>query len=220
MLKNSTTYEIMRPETIGLSQSNLVLGKHSGRHAFRDKLRNMGYQLNDEQVNKLFERFKDLADRKKTINDEDLIALVEERWGEPEEVYSLDYFHLSYGTQSVPTATLRLNHKDGKKIEEAACGNGSIDAIYKAIDRATGEQVELADYKINSVTHGKDALGEVFVQLRQNELTVQGRGLSTDILEASARAYIDAVNRLIARRRDQETQKGTALPGQETATIS
>ncbi|AQS54904.1 MAG: 2-isopropylmalate synthase [Novibacillus thermophilus] len=220
MLKNSTTYEIMRPETIGLSQSNLVLGKHSGRHAFRDKLRNMGYQLNDEQVNKLFERFKDLADRKKTINDEDLIALVEERWGEPEEVYSLDYFHLSYGTQSVPTATLRLNHKDGKKIEEAACGNGSIDAIYKAIDRATGEQVELADYKINSVTHGKDALGEVFVQLRQNELTVQGRGVSTDILEASARAYIDAVNRLIARRRDQETQKGTALPGQETATIS
>lgn len=219
MLKNSTTYEIMRPETVGVGESNLVLGKHSGRHAFRDKLRNMGYQLNDEQVNKLFARFKDLADRKKTINDEDLMALVEERWGEAVEVYKLDYFHLSYGTQSVPTATLRLTHKDGKKIEEAACGNGSIDAIYKAIDRATGEQVELVDYKIASVTHGKDALGEVFVQLRQNGLTVQGRGVSTDVLEASARAYIDAVNRIIARRRDNETQKGT-VHTQESATIS
>ena len=200
----------MRPETVGLTASNLVLGKHSGRHAFRDKLRNLGYELNDEQVNKLFKRFKDLADRKKTINDEDVMALVEERWGEPVETYILDYFHLSYGTQSVPTATLRLSHKSGKKLEEAACGNGSIDAIYKAIDRATGEEVELVDYKIASVTHGKDALGEVFVQLRQNGLSVQGRGVSTDVLEASARAYIDAVNRLISRRRDNETQKGNA----------
>lgn len=208
MLKNSLTYEIMRPETVGAGQTNLVLGKHSGRHAFRDKLSNLGYKLNDEQVNKLFRRFKDLADRKKTINDEDLVALVEERWGEAAETYKLDYFHLSYGTESVPTATLRLIDKDGKKTEEAACGNGSIDAIYKAIDRATGEHVELVDYKIASVTHGKDALGEVFVQLRQKGFTVQGRGVSTDILEASARAYIDAVNRLIERRRDHETNKG------------
>lgn len=217
MLKHSTTYEIMRPETVGLKESNLVLGKHSGRHAFRDKLKNLGYELNDEQVNKLFGRFKDLADRKKTINDEDLMALVEERWGEPKEVYSLDYFHLSYGTQSVPTATLRLKSKDGEKMEEAACGNGSIDAIYNAIDRVTGEDVELIDYKIASVTHGKDALGEVFVRLRQNGLTVQGRGVSTDVLEASARAYVDAVNRLIARRKDDVTQKATV---HDTATIS
>lgn len=209
MLKNSTTYEIMRPETVGLSESNLVMGKHSGRHAFREKLRELGYQVNDEQLNKLFTRFKELTDRKKTINDEDIMALVEERWGDAVETYSLDYFHLSYGTQSVPTATLRLNHKDGKSFEEAACGNGSIDAIYKAIDRATGEQVELVDYKIASVTHGKDALGEVFVRLRQNGQTVQGRGVSTDVLEASARAYIDAVNRLIGRRRDNETNKGS-----------
>lgn len=222
MLKHSTTYEIMRPETIGLSQSNLVLGKHSGRHAFREKMKKLGYELSDEQVNKLFKRFKDLADRKKQINDEDLIALAEERFeknGELSEIYSLDYFHLSYGTQSVPTATMRLNVKGGGKVEEAACGNGAIDAIYNAIDRATGEQVELVDYKITSVTHGKDALGEVYVQLRQDGVTVQGRGVSTDVLEASARAYIDAVNRIVIRRQDK-TARRKAQANEASVSIS
>ncbi|WP_054948868.1 2-isopropylmalate synthase [Numidum massiliense] len=199
MLKNEATYEIMRPELVGHDRTNLVLGKHSGRHAFRERLKDLGYTLADEQVNQLFVRFKKLADRKKTMDDDDVIALVEERLDDSAEIFSLEYFHLSYGTQSVPTATVRVTYKGEQVIGEAACGNGSVDAIYKAIDRVVGVDVELVDYKIASVTHGKDALGEVFVQLRKDGVTVQGRGVSTDVLEASARAYIEAVNRLFVR---------------------
>lgn len=200
MLKHPTTYEIMTPETVGLDESRLVLGKHSGRHAFKEKLDQLGYPQSDEQLNVLFERFKNLADRKKEISDDDLIALIEEKIGEEKEHYTLLSFHLSYGSHAVPTATLRVRGEAGETSEEAACGNGSVDAIFKTIDRITMEEVELADYQIHSVTHGKDALGEVSVQLKQAGITVRGRGVSTDILEASARAYLDAVNRLIARR--------------------
>ena len=144
-----------------------------------------------------------MADRKKEITDQDLIALVEEKWGEPkaEELYALEWVQLSYGNQSVPTASLRLrNAQTGERLEEAACGNGSLDAIFKAIDRIIGEEVELVDCKIVSVTRGKDALGEVYVLMSQGGITVQGRGVSTDILEAGARAYIDGINRLVQRR--------------------
>ncbi len=203
ILKHQSTYEIIRPETVGFEKSRLVLGKHSGRHAFRDQLSALGYRLTDEQVNQLFARFKEMADRKKEITDQDLIALVEEKWGEPkaEELYALEWVQLSYGNQSVPTASLRLrNAQTGERLEEAACGNGSLDAIFKAIDRIIGEEVELVDCKIVSVTRGKDALGEVYVLMSQGGITVQGRGVSTDILEAGARAYIDGINRLVQRR--------------------
>jgi 2-isopropylmalate synthase len=201
MLKEKTTYEIMSPYTIGLKDSKLVLGKHSGRHAFREKLIDLGYTLNDEQVNAAFAKFKDLADKKKEVSDEDIRALIEEKLIVTPEVFALDTLQLSYGNQSVPTATVRIRTIDGDLLDEAALGNGSVDAIYKAIDKATREEVELQDYSIKSVTHGKDALGEVHVILRQNDLTAQGRGVSTDILEASAKAYIDAVNRLIDKRK-------------------
>jgi 2-isopropylmalate synthase len=198
MLKNRETYEIMRPETIGLTESRLVLGKHSGRHAFRDKLLQLGYEPSDEQVNQLFVRFKELADRKKEITDDDLIALVEEKLSDAHDFYSLEYLLITSGSHSLPTASLRVRRNHDEYVqEEAACGNGSVDAIFKAIDRLTGEPVELVEYRIHSVTRGKDALGEVYVQLRQAELSVRGRGVSTDVLEASARAYLDAVNRLL-----------------------
>lgn len=201
MLKEKTTYEIMLPETIGVKSSTLVLGKHSGRHAFREKLVDLGYELSDEQVNTAFGKFKVLADKKKEVSDEDLRALIEEKLIETPEVFALEFIQLSYGNQSVPTATVRINKLEGGFIEEVAIGNGSVDAIYKAIDRATGEEVELDDYSIKSVTHGKDALGEVHVVMKQNGYSALGRGVSTDILEASARAYIDALNRLIEKRK-------------------
>jgi 2-isopropylmalate synthase len=200
MLKEKTTYEIMSPDTIGLKESKLVLGKHSGRHAFREKLIDMGYTLNDEQVNVAFAKFKDLADKKKEVSDEDIRALIEEKLIAITEHFLLETLQLSYGNQSVPTATVRIRTIEGEVLDEVALGNGSVDAIYKAIDKVTKEDVELEDYSIKSVTQGKDALGEVHVVLRQNDSSAQGRGVSTDILEASAKAYIDAVNRLIDKR--------------------
>jgi 2-isopropylmalate synthase len=201
MLKEKTTYEILRPETIGLKESKLVLGKHSGRHAFRDHMTNLGYNLTDEQIQQAFERFKVLADKKKEITDEDLRAIVEERLVETPVTFAMEYFQLSYGNQWIPNAAVRILRPDGEGTADgAAFGNGSVDAIYKAIDQATGEQVELVQYKINAVTEGTDALGGVDVRLRQGKLIASGRGVSTDILEASALAYLDALNRLVARR--------------------
>ncbi|WP_419871903.1 2-isopropylmalate synthase [Candidatus Pristimantibacillus sp. PTI5] len=201
MLKEKTTYEIISPETIGLKESKLVLGKHSGRHAFREKLIDLGYELEDEAVNAAFAKFKDLADRKKTVSDEDILAMLEEKLIDTPEVFSLETIQVSYGNQSTPSASVRIRSAEGEVVEEVAIGNGSVDAIYNAIDKVTKEAVELEDYSIKSVSQGKDAQGEVHVVLKQDEVSAQGRGLSTDILEASARAYIDALNRLIEKRK-------------------
>jgi 2-isopropylmalate synthase len=201
MLKEKTTYEIISPETIGVKESKLVMGKHSGRHAFREKLIDLGYELGDEQINTAFAKFKDLADRKKNVEDEDIRALIEEKLIETPEVFALGNLQVTYGNQMTPTATVHVRLQDGSDIAESAVGNGSVDAIYNAIDKVTKEEVELDDYSIKSVSHGKDALGEVHVVLKQNDVSVQGRGISTDILEASAKAYLDAVNRLIEKRK-------------------
>lgn len=201
MLKEKTTYEIISPDTIGLKESKLVLGKHSGRHAFREKLIDLGYELEDEAVNAAFAKFKDLADRKKTVSDEDILALLEEKLIDTPEVFKLEMIQVSYGNQSTPSASVRIRKAEGEIIDEAAIGNGSVDAIYNAIDKVTQEVVELEDYSIKSVSQGKDAQGEVHVVLKQDDVSAQGRGLSTDILEASARAYIDALNRLIEKRK-------------------
>jgi 2-isopropylmalate synthase len=201
MLKEKTTYEIMSPETIGLKESTLVLGKHSGRHAFREKLVDLGYALSDDQVNTAFAKFKDLADRKKQVADEDIRVIIEEKLIETPQTYVLGALQVAYGNQTTPTATVSIKTQDGALLEEHAEGNGSVDAIYNAIDFVTKEEVELEDYSIKSVSQGKDALGEVHVVLRQQDVSVQGRGVSTDILEASAKAYLDAVNRLIEKRK-------------------
>ncbi len=200
MLKEKTTYEIISPETIGLKESKLVLGKHSGRHAFREKLIDLGYELNDEAVNDAFAKFKALADRKKTVNDEDIRAMLEEKLVDTPEIFSLEAVQVNYSNEATPTAKVRIRI-NGEATEQAAEGNGSVDAIYNAIDLATKEAVELEDYSIKSVSQGKDALGEVAVVLKQDDVSAQGRGLSTDILEASAKAYVDAVNRLIEKRK-------------------
>ncbi|TVX92089.1 2-isopropylmalate synthase [Paenibacillus agilis] len=200
MLKEKTTYEIMSPETIGLKESKLVLGKHSGRHAFREKLIDLGYELSDEQLNIAFSKFKDLADKKKEVSDEDIRAFIEEKIVDTQEIFSLQTIYVTYGNEATPTAKVRIVTHEGDVLEQEAEGNGSVDAIYNAIDKATGEEVVLSDYSIKSVTHGKDAQGEVHVVMSQDEVAVQGRGVSTDILEASARAYVDALNRLIEKR--------------------
>jgi len=201
VLKEKLTYEIMSPETIGLKASQLVLGKHSGRHAFREKLFDLGYEnLTEEQINAAFAKFKELADRKKTVTDEDIRALVEEKFVEVPEVYALEKLAVTFDSEAGPAATVRLKTPGGVR-ETKASGNGSVDSIYKAIDELTGEPVELENYTIKAVTEGPDALGEVHVVLRQGDVSVQGRGVSTDILEASARAYIQALNRLADKRK-------------------
>jgi 2-isopropylmalate synthase len=210
MLKEKTTYEIMSPETIGLKESKLVLGKHSGRHAFREKLIDLGYDLSADQVNLAFAKFKDLADKKKQVTDEDIRALIEEKLTKTPEIFKLLKLQVAYSNQSTPSAVVHMETQLGV-IEVNSEGNGSVDAIYNAIDKATHEEVVLDDYSIKSVSQGTDALGEVHVILRQKDISVQGRGISTDILEASAKAYLDAINRLVEKRQ---------LPGGSRSNIS
>ncbi|HBI03478.1 MAG TPA: 2-isopropylmalate synthase, partial [Paenibacillaceae bacterium] len=185
VLKEATTYEIIRPEKVGIKTNKIVLGKLSGRHAFNDKLIELGYHLEQDELNDAFRRFKDLCDRKKQVSDDDVIALVDSKLTDVPETFKLENIQLSYGSNSIPTASVRVVKSTGDILEEAACGNGSVDSIYKAIDRVTNEEVVLEDYKILSVTHGKDALGEVYVRLSQGAISVQGRGVSTDVLEAT-----------------------------------
>ncbi|MBP2000489.1 2-isopropylmalate synthase [Paenibacillus shirakamiensis] len=200
MLKEKSTYEIMTPETIGLKESKLVLGKHSGRHAFREKLVDLGYVVEDERLNEAFNAFKILADKKKDVTDEDISAILDEKLLDTPEVYHLETLFVSYGNESTPTAKVRVQVQGRGTVNEEAEGNGSVDAIYNAIDKVSQEDVELSDYSIKSISHGKDAQGEVHVVLTQQDISVQGRGVSTDILEASARAYVDALNRLSDKR--------------------
>jgi len=199
VLKETTTYEIMSPSSIGLEEEELVLGKLSGRHAFKERLKKLGFQLSDSQFEAAFKVFKELADKKKEVFDEDLIFIVEEQTFQVPEAYSLEYIHTVSGNQILATATVRIKKKN-ELFQEAACGDGPIDATYKAIDRITGLKFNLVDYSIRSVTGGKDALGEVMVKVQGEEGMVTGRGVSTDIIEASAKAYINAINRLIYRR--------------------
>ena len=199
ILKERSTYEIMKPEDVGISRSELVLGKHSGRHAFRDRIVQLGHQLTDEQIDKAFARFKALADRKKEVFDEDIEAIIEEEISEAPEVFKIDSLHTSSGTQTIPTATVRLRCGDGKLVEDAATGDGPVDAIFKTIERITGISVSLNDYRIRAVTAGKDAQGEVTLEVTHEGRTVRGRAVSTDIILASALAYLNAINKIAAR---------------------
>ncbi len=197
MLKERTTYEIMNPAMIGISKSNLVLGKHSGRHAFRQRLESMGYVLSKEELNSAFNSFKKLSDKKMSITTEDIEAIIEEEMSRLPHAFTLDYLHISSGTAVVPTATVGLR-RDGQLSEEAACGNGPVDAICKAVDKITGINCTMISWGINAVTAGKDALGDVNLKITTDGYKVfMGRGISTDILEASAKAYVNAVNKLI-----------------------
>ena len=196
VLKERTTYEIMNPEMIGLIQNNLVLGKHSGRHAFRQRLLELGFELEQEEADKAFRRFKDMADSKKEITDRDIEAIVEAEIRRIPEKFHLEHLHVFSGNRTVPTATVGIVI-DGELREEAALGEGSVDAAFKAIDKVTNLPVNLLYYNLNAITGGTDAIGEVTAKVKYGDRVFIGRGISTDIIEASAKAYINALNKLV-----------------------
>ncbi|MCS7179897.1 MAG: 2-isopropylmalate synthase [bacterium] len=200
ILKYRLTYEIIDPKMIGIPESELVLGKHSGRHALKERLKILGFEFDEEKFEKIFEKFKNLADKKKEIHDVDLIAIAEEEIISIRPIYSLEYFHIISGSSTIPSATVRLK-KGEKIIEDASRGDGPVDALYKAIDRITKLSPNLKEYKITAITGGKDAQGEVNVTLEINGVTVYGKGVSTDIIEASGKAYINAINFYLERER-------------------
>ena len=199
MLSHTLTYEIMTPESVGVPQSRLVLGKHSGRHALKKRLQDLGVDLGEEDLSKAFQRFKELCDKKKEIFDDDLLAIVEEQVLTLPETYVLDHLQFASGTNMIPTATLRLRKED-EIHQESGWGDGPVDATFKAIDQVTGIHPTLKDYGIRAVTSGKDALGEVMVSIEIDGQTIIGRGTSTDIIEASAKAYLNAINRAVGRK--------------------
>jgi 2-isopropylmalate synthase len=194
ILKDRRTYEIIKPQDVGFEGHKIVLTARSGRHALGEKLKELGYKLKDKDFQKTYERFLNLADKKREIFDEDLITIVEEEIFKVPEIYSLQYVNVVTGNKTIPTATVKIK-KNRKIIEEAACGDGPVDALYKAIDRVTMMDTKLLDYSIKSVTSGKEALGEVTVRIKSNSKEFVGRSASTDIIEASAKAYLKAVNR-------------------------
>jgi 2-isopropylmalate synthase len=197
-LKDRQTYEIMRPEDVGLDESRVVLTARTGRAGLRDRLETLGYELSPDELNQTYQRFLVVADKKREVFDEDLMALVHDELHPPEEAYQLEYFHINTGTAAIPTATVRLR-VDGTSKESASVGDGPVDAVYKALTSITHSSVRLLKYDIRSVTSGAEAMGEATVQLEQDDFKVIGRGTSTDIIEASAKAYVDGLNRLARR---------------------
>lgn len=195
VLKKRSTYEIMNPKDVGVGESHIVLGKHSGRHALISKLKDLGFKLDERRVNDIFKKFKILADKKKEIYDDDLIALAEEETREKNKGYELVSVRVVTGTDIVPEACVKIRYK--KKIYEAkSAGDGPVDACYKAIDKITKLKVKLLNYKLEAITTGKDAQGSVRVEIGIKRNSFVGRGASTDILEASTKAYLDAINKL------------------------
>ncbi len=196
VLKFRETYEIMNPADVGVPSNSLVLGKHSGRHAFRDRVTQLGYTLTDEQLESAFTRFKALADKKKEVFDEDLEALVDDQLQLKAGLWELTGLQVTSGSSTVPTATVTLRDSTGQTAQDASVGDGPVDAIYSAIQRLTNISAHITDYRIRAITRGKEALGEAHVELEHSGRKVRGRGVSTDILEASALAYLAAINRL------------------------
>ncbi len=195
MLKNPMTYEIMKPETIGLSKNSLVLGKHSGRHALYSHIANMGYNLSDEELNLVFDKFKHLADRKKSILDEDIEALINEGVLRSSDVFKLEYLHVSSGTHVFPNASVHLKINN-RLVKGATEGNGPIDAVFDTISRLTGTKSQLLRFSISALTEGTDAQGEVTVRMSEDGIVALGKGSDPDIITASALAYVNGLNRL------------------------
>ena len=196
LLKDKTTYEIMRPESIGLVESKMVMGKLSGRHAFRQRLEELGYKLTDDEINHAFERFKKLADHKKEIYEEDLEVIVSEELAKMADRITLKSFHVASGTDQVPTATVELEI-DGRTIAQTGTGDGPVDAVYRTIAGITQTKSKLLMYVVKAITGGTDAQGEVSVRVQEEGRTVSGHGADTDIIMASARAYLNALNKLL-----------------------
>ena len=198
VLKNRLTYEIMDAQLIGLNDNLIVLGKHSGRNAFRTRLRELGFELNDQELNKAFLRFKDVADKKKEISDRDLEAIVNDEILQVAEHFKLDLIQVSCGSNAQPTATITVRMPDGRELTDASVGTGPVDAIYRAINRIVDIENDLIEYSVQSVTAGIDAIGEVTIRVRNGEKIYSGHAANTDIIVASAYAYVNALNRLYA----------------------
>lgn len=207
VLKEKLTYEIMDAKLIGREDRVLVLGKHSGRHAFAKKIEELGYKLSEEELNQAFQRFKQLADQKKEITEDDLKAIVSEEVAKPEEIYHLDFVHVCCGNNILPTATVRLV-KDGKEIlEGVSTGVGPVDAAYKAISKMLGISSNLVNYTLQSITGGTEALGEVIVRIFDGDEEYIGRGSSQDVVVASVMAYLSAINRMAQKKKRLNPQK-------------
>jgi 2-isopropylmalate synthase len=217
VLKNSTTFEIMTPESVGLAQSRLVLGKHSGRHALKARLNELGYNIDGDALNQVFARFKDLADAKKTVTDADLEALIADEFHGPEEVFSLMDVQVTCGTMGMPTAAVKIRNADGEEFVHASVGTGPVDACYKAIDAIVNSPNTLIEYSVHSVTAGIDALGEVTVRIAGNaddKRSFGGYGADSDIVVASVKAYLAALNRMVI-----VMGQGERKPEGEVATV-
>ena len=215
MLKERSTYEIMRPEDVGVPKTDLVLGKHSGRHALRDRVEEMGFHLTEEAFATLFDDFKTLADKKKEVYDEDIVVLIEQHLDDVPAAWQLVSMHTTAGTDLLPTATVAIRRPDGEIVRDAAIGDGPVDAIFKAVERVTGVHANLREFVVRSVTQGKDAQGEVTLELEVESDTgsYRGRAASTDIIEASALAYVNAVNAIACRPQKGRQTEVVGRPG-------
>jgi 2-isopropylmalate synthase len=209
VLKNPLTYEIMTPQTVGLAESSLVLGKHSGRHAFQTRLAELGYELTREELDRVFQRFKILCDKKKVVDDRDIEAIIADELYQPQETWHLEHVQVTCGTGMQPTATVTLRGPDGQTVTDADIGTGPVDAVYRAINRIVQEPNELIEFSIQAVTEGIDAVGEVTIRIQTDKplngvrtRVFSGHGASTDIIVAAARAYMSALNKLLAARRE------------------
>ena len=198
MLKEPTTYEIMRPEDVGFTKTDLVLGKHSGRAALGDRARSLGYHLTDEQLNAVFDEFKKLADKKKEVYDADIAALIDKQSGDSPGDWTLVSYEVKTTNQSEPTAQVTLRREEKESVDTYFGGDGPMDAIFRAIEKVTGTVVKLREYRVNSISRGKDAQGEATIEVEHEGKRYRGRGVSTDTVEASALAYLAAVNRAAA----------------------
>ena len=196
MLQHTSTYEIMRPEDVGISRSNLVLGKHSGRHAFRERVQELGFRLSDAELNRAFDEFKKLADRKKEMFDADIEAIIMNTESGSDGPWIMEELHISAGTGEIAAAAVRLSHAEGHGVDEAAVGDGPMEAAFKALERAAGVDLDLKNFEVRSVTMGEDAQGEVTVTVEYNGRSYRGNGVSTDIVEAGALAYLEVINRV------------------------
>lgn len=203
MLKNRETYEIMTPETVGVSKTKIVLGRHSGKHGLKVRLQELGYSLKEEELSKIYDSFTHLADKKKEVYDDDLRVLMGDEILKRQEFYDIVTLQVSAGSTSIPTATVVIKNHD-KEYTDSAPGDGPVDALFNAIDRALSMQPLVESYQVRSVTSGREALGEVFIRIRAGEHSFTGRGVSTDIIEASAKAYLQAINQQVRYENEKE----------------
>ncbi|MFC4557694.1 2-isopropylmalate synthase [Virgibacillus kekensis] len=208
VLKHASTYEIITPELVGVNSNTLFLGKHSGRHAFKGKVEELGYNLSDEKLKEAFNQFKLLTDRKKEVTDDDIFTILTEIQTDTSTVekYKMEMFQVQYGTANIPTATVRLKTPEGGIVQTACTGQGSVEALYKTLDMLVEEELKLVDYQLNSVGGGKDALAESHVQLIVNGEPMNGRGSAQDVIEASANAFLNAVNRYLVQAKSRRKE--------------